>query len=393
MHQQESRRKLGDMGIDTIQELAKSLSDVIYLESGDTNLTPELHIVEATKEAVGKVEYNTYVPFQGLPVLRNAVSQRMQEDYGLSYDPETEIVITAGGTEGMLDALLATVGPGDDVLMFDPVYTGMMNRVRLTGATPVLAPLVEARGWHMDLAAIESKLSVKTKAIFFVSPNSPTGTVFNRQELEFLAKLAKERNLVVIYNAVFDKIVFDGEIQFNIATLPDMRERTLIVGSVSKNYGMSGWRVGWVAGPKNLMAEVSRIHTSNTAVASPASQVGAAVALTGPQEWIKERVLVFKNRQNAILNILKEAEPYLISVQAEGGWTFLVDHRPVTPSSYEFAEFLLKEARVAVTPMKDWGTGLGEGHVRIVFAKNEEAELQEAAYRIVEAVNRVDFHP
>jgi aspartate/methionine/tyrosine aminotransferase len=381
-------RKLSSVGIDAVQEMAKTLSDVIRLESGDTNLPPEKHIVTATKEAIGKVEYNTYVPFHGLSVLREAVAQRSIADYGLSYDPETEIVITAGGTEGMLDALLATVGPGDEVLMPEPVYAGMINRVRLTGATPVFVPLIEDQGWHMDIEALDKKVSDKTKAIFFVSPNSPTGTVFNKMELEALARVAKERDLTVIYNAVFDKIVFGNEEQFNIAVLPDMKDRTLVIGSVSKNFGMIGWRVGWVTGPKDLIADVNRIHISNAALANPASQIGAVAALTGPQEWVKERTKIFEKKQNAIFDILKEAEPLIVPVKAEGGWSFLADIRPVAPSSYEFAEFLLNEAKVAVTPMKDWGGGIGEGHVRFVFAKNDEPELCEAAHRVVKAVKK-----
>jgi N-succinyldiaminopimelate aminotransferase len=383
-----SERNLSDVGIDTVQNMVKGMTDVIRLESGDTDLPPMRRIIKATKDAIGKVEYNTYYPFNGLKVLRDAIAARIKQDDGLVYKADGEIVVTAGGTEGMLDALLATVGIGDEVLMPEPIYAGMINRVRLTGAIPVFVPLIEKNGWRLDLESMKEKITPKTKAVFFVSPNSPTGTVFSREELEAIAAVAKAHDLVIIYNAVFDKMVFNDKVQLNIAAFPHMRERTIVIGSVSKNYGMTGWRVGWVAGPEKYLRNVHQIHISNAALASPAAQIGAVEALEGPQDWVAERVVLFQKRHDALYNRLVEGMPLIKPVKAEGGWSFLVDVRELTASSYEFAEFLLKEAKVAVTPMKEWGDASGEGHVRFVFSKNEIPELEEAARRVLESISK-----
>lgn len=382
------KNKLSGVGIDAVQRMVKDQDNVIRLESGDTNLTPMPHVIHATREAIGRVEYNSYVPFHGLTVLREAIAERIHLDNGIDYDPEEEIVVTAGGTEGMLDALLATVELGDEVIMPEPVYAGMVNRVKLAGATPVYVPLKPEEGWRLDVDRLKGCVTSKTKALFFVSPNSPTGTVYNKAELQAMADTARDNNLHVIYNAVFDKIIFDGGKQLNIASFPGMKERTLVIGSVSKNYGMTGWRVGWVAGPANLMSIVNQVHISNAALASPAGQVGAVAALQGPQDWVRQRAAIFQQRQEALLKALAPAVPLIKPIPAEGGWSFIADVRKLTPSSYDFAAYLLREARVAVTPMKECGSGTGEGFVRFVFSKNEISELEEAGRRVVEAVRR-----
>ena len=362
-------------------DLADSSPGAIRLENADSYLTPPAHAIAATIEATGVDRYNSYLPLHGLPELRAAIAERYRADIGVEFDPEGEIVVTSGAGEALLDVLLTYVDDGDRVLLTNPTYSGMAQRVRLAGGVQSFAPLDESAGWHLDEAALRAAAS-GCKMIFFASPCMPTGTVFTVAETELLADIAEEEDAIILYNGAIDRVVFDGNTVTNPATLERVRERTIVVGCVSKNYNMMGWRIGWAAGSRELMRRVHDVHIFNGIMPSGICQAGATAALTGPQDYLTESVVVFEKNRDVLVEGLR-AIPGLTLVTPEGGWFLLANVSKLGISSASFAERLLAEENVAVTPMIAWGSDdFGHEHVRFIFANEPEERLEEAVARV-----------
>jgi N-succinyldiaminopimelate aminotransferase len=349
------------------------------LENADAWLTPAAHIIEATRAAVGDDRHNSYLPLRGLVELREAVAERLRADYGLSYDPRSEIVITSGAGEAMLNALLTLVNPGDGVLLTNPTYSGMAQRVRLVGGRQRFVNLDEGAGWRLPADNVVSEQGRGVRVIFFASPCMPTGTVFSADETESLARVARKEDAVVVFNASLDKIVFKEGKVVHPATLPGMGERTVTVGSVSKNYNMMGWRIGWVAGPAALVRPMEDVHIFNGIMPCGFAQAGAVAALTGDQGWQKEIVDKYQESLDVISSGLSDIRGLHLS-PPEGGYFFLVNVKELGQPSPEFARQLLDMTKVAVSPMVAWGSDdFGFDHVRIIFTNEPPARLGEAA--------------
>jgi len=375
------------IGIDIAADLADKYAGVFRMENADTNLLPPEHVLRATKEAVGEDCYNSWLPFTGIRDLRVAVAERYQLDDGLSYDPDTEVVITAGTQEAMLCALLATINPGDGVILVDPTYSGMINRTRLAGGIPQFVPLHEEQGWRLNLDELEKRVTDKTRMIFINVSNMPTGSIFTREEIEAIATLAKKHDLWVLYNAASDKIVFDGLKNYNIASLPHMRQRTIIAGGVSKSYNMVGWRIGWAVADREIMEDIAKVHMYNATITNGPAQAGAIAALRGPQDYIDKCVTVLQRRRDVLVEGLNKIEG-LSCVKPTGGWWLLADVRRFDEDASKFAQFLFEKANVAVTPMTDWGDVCSRGHVRFIFSNESEERIREAVKGIAEAVGK-----
>lgn len=231
--------------------------EVLRLEILETELAPPAVALAAARAALDAGEGNAYLPFTGRRELREAVAERLLAQTGCAYDPETEIVVTGGGMLGMLNALLATVGPGQEVIVTDPAYAGMLNRVRLAGASTRSVPFVRDGGaWRLDLDALTRAAGPATGAVFLMSPSMPSGAVLDDAEWEAVAEVCRERDVPLIYNAAMERVLYDGRRSSHPAALEGMRERTLTVGSASKEHRMVGWRIGWVTGPRALIADV-----------------------------------------------------------------------------------------------------------------------------------------
>jgi aspartate/methionine/tyrosine aminotransferase len=352
--------------------LADATPGAYRLENADTYLTPPAHVIEATRAAVGVDEFNSYLPLRGLRSLREAIAARIREDIGVEYDPEDEIVVTCGAGESLLNALLATVTPGDRVLLTNPTYSGMAQRVRLAGGVQAFTDLVDD-GTRWSLGSVRHDCRV----VLIASPCMPTVNVFSRAELDALIG----DDALVIFNGAADKVVFDGAALVHPATYA--RERTLVVGCVSKNYGMPGWRIGWTAGPRALLAPLEDVHIYNPCMASGFAQAGAAAALSGPQEWQRESVTAYQACRDAFLGAIA-AEPALRANRPEGGYYLLLDVAATGLGAHAFAEELLRETAVAVTPMAGWGADdFGKTHVRVIFTNEPPERLREAGERIV----------
>jgi aspartate/methionine/tyrosine aminotransferase len=361
---------LPELGVDAAARAAGGDPSVLRLENLDTDIPPPPAVLAATRESVGLDEANSYLPFNGLLELREAVAGRLTSQTGGAYDPEQDVVITCGGTEGLFDALLATVQEGDEVIVTDPTYVGMVSRVRLAGATPVFAAF-RRRGnaWRLDLDALADAVTDRTRALFVMNPSMPSGAVLDAAEWEAIAAICRARGCWLIYNAAMERIVFDDRRVIHPAALEGLADHVITVGSVSKEWRMIGWRVGWVAGPRAVMADITRTHLFNVVTPVSLTQRGAIEALRTPDADAAAAVAEWQRRRDVVVS---ELAAYDV-VPAAGGWSLLVDVSQRGLTARDAAARLLEHGRIAATPMDGWGEVNGSQHVRVVFA-NEPVE-------------------
>ena len=362
--------------IDGVARAAADDPGILRLENLDTDLRPPAAAVAATRAALESPAANSYLPFTGRAGLRAAAARHVGRLAGRDYDPDRECVITAGGTEGLFNALLATVDPGDEVIVTDPTYAGMLQRVRLAGALPRLAPWVfdPAGGWRLDFDTLTGCIGDRTRALFIMNPSMPSGGVLDAGEWAAVADLCERHDLWLIYNAAMERILYDGRPYLHPAGLPGMRERTLTIGSVSKEYRMIGWRTGWIVGPVAVMAAVAKVGIYNVVTGVGIAQPGALAALTAADEAedVAACVRRWERRRDAVLDALRD---YPVR-PAAGGWSLLVDTRPLGLTARELSARLLTRAAVAATPMDAWGGPDARHQLRLVFSNEPVPRLQ-----------------
>jgi len=384
------------IGLDIMGDLADERDTAVAdrafrLENADSDIPPPEIAIRATREAVGKDEYNSWLPLVGLRALRAAVAERIRREDGLTYDGASEVVITNGVQEGLLSTLLALLNPGDGVITPEPAYSGIINRIRLAHGVPQFVPLREAEGWRLDLDQLERRADDTTKAIVFNATNMPTGATFAHEDLDAIADLARRRDLWVVYDAPTSRLTFDVDRALNIATWPGMRERAIILDGVSKDFNMTAWRIGWAVADKAVIEHIGKAHMYNGTLTSAFAQAGVIALLddhAGFDSYARECAGILAERgRTAAAGI--NAIPGLSCVPPRGGWWFLVDHREVEPDDAKFAHYLLDEANVAVTPMATWGPSTAVGHVRVIFSNEPVERLTEAVERIGRAVAKL----
>jgi aspartate/methionine/tyrosine aminotransferase len=367
--------------IDQVAAAASGDPDVLRLENLDTDLPPPQEAIEATRKALTEDDANSYLPFTGSENLRSAVASRLNTQTGMSY-PLDQIVITAGGTEAMLDTLLAIADPDDEVILTDPTYAGMIYRVRLVSAIPRFVPFIlEKNKWKLDLTALRNTITKQTRAIFLMNPSMPSGAVLNRDEWEIIAELSKEHSLWLIYNAAMERILFDSHVLIHPAALPGMYERTIVIGSVSKEYRMIGWRIGWIAGPASIMSDIARVHIYNVASAPGIAQAGAAAALRTSDSNFLECLKEWQTRRDVMLHQMKD---YPI-IPASGGWSMLFDCGALGYDSFVASQTLLEKGKIAATPMRNWGIKNSDQFVRFVFSNEPIPRLSTLRIRLQNA--------
>jgi aspartate/methionine/tyrosine aminotransferase len=370
-------------GIDKVAEASGNDPQVLRMENLDTDLLPPPGVVTITQSAAQEDDANSYLPFTGTLALREAVAKHLHTQTGHPYDPSTEVVITCGGTEGMFDALLATTDPGDEVILTDPTYAGMTNRVRLAGAIPKLVPFVlQDNQWRLDLDALVVGVTAKTRVIFIMNPSMPSGAVLNREEWEVIAQICRERRIWLLYNAAMERILYDNRPYFHPATLEGMHELTITVGSVSKEYRMIGWRIGWVVAPKEILADIARVHIYNVVTATGIAQAAAKVALLAPPEDVQAAVAEWERRRNAVVQQLTG----LPLIPAAGCWSMLLDVAQLGFDSFTASKLLLEKGKVAATPMRDWGEKNSDQFVRLVFSNEPVSRLADLGERVKSAL-------
>jgi aspartate/methionine/tyrosine aminotransferase len=327
--------------------------------------------VERTRAAVDEDEANSYLPFQGGVSLRHAAAEHVGRRAGRVYDPLRECVITAGGLNGVLNTLLATVEPGDEVVLVDPIYAGLVNRVRLAGGISRFVALTATpTGWVLDPEELASAVTARTAAVLMTSPAMPTGSVLGRTHWEALARALDGHRAWVIYDAAMERIRFDDAERVHPAQVPGLAERTITVGAASKELRMIGWRVGWVVGPERIVSDVNLVGLSNVVCQVGLAQEAVAAALSAPdaEDDVRRAVDTWRQRRDLIVDQLSG----LPVIPPDGGWSLLIDTPQIGLSPADASELLFTRGRIAATPMNGWGPS-GEKYLRLVFA-NEPVE-------------------
>ncbi len=369
-------------GIRKFFDLLASMEGVISLGVGEPDFTTPWNIREAAIYSVEKGQ-TMYTSNQGLPELRVELSRYLEMRYGVQYDPYTELLITVGVSEGLDLALRAILDPGDEVIMPDPCYVAYSPTTVLAGGAPVLVPTSLENGFKLPAPAVKAHLTPKTKAILIGYPSNPTGTVMSKKELQAIANVAIANDLLVISDEVYDRLVYDGE-HTCFPALPGARERTILLGGFSKAFAMTGWRVGYAAGNKELIAAMTKIHQYTMLCASTMGQVAALEALRGGEDSVKEMVADYNRRRRVVVKGLCDIG--LDCSEPKGAFYAFPSVRVTGLSSEDFAEQLLREEKVAVVPGTAFGA-CGAGHIRCCYATSM-ADIQEAIRRMGRFVTR-----
>ncbi len=366
-------REIPGIGVDVIGDAADAAADpeILRLENLDTDLRPPGVALEVTRAAVDDDAANSYLPFPGHLVLREAAAAHVGRLAGQAYGAGTESVVTAGGLNGVLNALLATVEPGQEVVLCDPVYAGLVNRVRLAGGVPrFVAAEPGPGGWSADPERLAAAVGPATAAVLMMGPCMPTGLVLDDRHWSALAAALEGHAAWLIYDAAMERIRFDGRPPSHPAAHPGLAGRTITVGSASKELRMIGWRVGWVVGPADVLADIRLVGMTNVVCQVGIAQAAVAAALNAPDSDadVAAATAVWQQRCQTVLGQLASYP----AVRPDGGWSLLVDTRPLGLTPAELSARLLERGKVAATPMDGWGPS-GADYLRLVFA-NEPAE-------------------
>jgi N-succinyldiaminopimelate aminotransferase len=342
-------------------------------------------MLEVARSAIAN-GHNQYPPGSGIPELRRAIAEHQAARYGLVHDPDTEVLVTVGATEAISAALLALVQPGDEVLLIEPYYDSYAAAVALAGATRRSVPLVaDGDRFALDLDALAESITPATRALILNSPHNPTGTVLRRDELAALAVLAAEHDLLVITDEVYEHLVFDGAQHLPIATLPGMAQRTLAVSSAGKTFSVTGWKIGWVCGPAQLVAAVLAAKQFLTFVGGAPFQPAVAHALRAERAWLAAHCAALQDKQRRLAAGLSAAG---FGVRrCEGTYFVCADVRPLGYSDgLQFCRELPDRAGVVAVPVQVFSDDPAPWRhlVRFAFCKRDEV-IEEATARLAAA--------
>jgi len=376
-------QRLKPSGIRRMFDSLRKFPDTISLTLGEPDFSPPNHVLEALVEAKKQSHYTSNL---GIPQLREALAKKAERDYGLSYDPETEIIVTAGGTEALFLALFALVNPEEEVLIPSPGFVCYEPGVHFAGGKPVVMPLREENGFKPSMEEVRSLITEKSRVIVVNSPNNPCGSVLSYEEASELSKIAIEHDLIVVSDEVYEKIIYDDAQHYCLATFPGMRERTIVVNSFSKTYAMTGYRVGYAFGPEDLIQSMKLVHQYIVACVNGPAQYAALAALEGSQDPVKEMVKEFDRRRRFLYSRLNEIEGFRFRLPKGAFYAFPSIHAFNMPNE-DFSDYLLSKARVATVPGSAFGE-YGEGYIRLSYAASYET-LEEALERIEKAVKEL----
>lgn len=369
----------------SLTERAKQYPDAITLGRGDPDFVTPAHIREAVRNWLAANERDRTTPEAMRAQLLEAIAARLKTINGIEVDPHTEIVLTQGGQEALFLMVQAAVGPGDEIIVPEPTYSSYRDAIPFAGAIKV--PLSTSMEEHFDVDPdrVRAAITPKTRALVMVSPGNPSAAVLSPSRVRELAAIAEEHDLIIVADEVYDQLLYDGAVHTSPASLPGMKTRTLTLNALSKTYAMTGWRLGWVAGPAPIMRQVQHIKEAVSGGTSALSHCAGVAALTGPQEPFHEMHAAYARRRRLLMDGfdrmgLRYGVPY-------GGQFVLVDVRPTGLSSVEFARRILDEAHVLVFPGIGYGEAWG-GFIRMTFLQPEPL-IAEAVRRIAGVVSRL----
>lgn len=349
---------------------ALEYDQVLSFTLGEPDFTASENVVEAGCRAIreGQTKYSANA---GLLTLREAVSGYLKRTEGLEYDPVSQIVVTPGAMGALYLALKTILNPGDEVIVSEPCWTNYIQQIQMCGGTAVSVQTDPKRGFDLDVEAIRSAVTDRTRAIILNSPCNPTGAVASREALDALAQVAKEFDLAVLADEVYKHILFDGAEYTSLASLPDMVKRTLVIDSLSKTYAMTGWRVGFAAGPAEVISQMTKLQENTSACASTPCQWAAIEALNGPQTHLAHMREQYRIRRDYVMDQIASI-PGLSCSKPQGTFYAFLDIRQSGLDSETFAMRLLEEEQVVLVPGTAFGE-FGEGYIRLSYAASMES--------------------
>jgi aminotransferase len=358
------------------------MKDVISLGIGEPDFDTPDPILKAGLQSLQRGETH-YTSNSGLIELRKTLAEHFQSRYNVSYDPASEIVITVGVSEALYLALTAVLNPGDEVLIPTPCFVAYQPEVILAGGTPVEIPSRMEDNFQPNLQALAEAVTPRTKAILVGYPNNPTGAIASRETLLEVLKIAEEHDLLVISDEIYDRLVY-GVPHVNFAALPGARERTLTLGGFSKDYAMTGWRIGYAAGPAATLTGLLRIHQYTIMSAPTTAQAAAREALLNGESYVQDMIAEYDRRRKLIVGGLNELG--LPTFEPRGAFYAFPQISVTGMDDDTFAQLLLEEEKVAVVPGSAFGSG-GEGFVRCSYATAYE-KIEEALHRMQRFMRR-----
>ena len=357
---------------------------VIHLEIGRPDFDTPERIKRAADESLAQ-GHVFYTSNYGTPELRTAIADKMREKNRVGYDP-SEVLVTVGVGEGTFAGMAAFLNPGDEVLVPNPVWLNYIHVPESLGAVPSTYSLKEENDYQVDFAELESKITSRTKMLVLVDPSNPTGGVFSRETLDRLAETARKHDLLVLSDEIYERLVYDGVEHVSIASLPGMKERTITLGGMSKAYSMTGWRLGYLCAPCEIVQACVRIHQYTVTCAPSFVQDASVVALRECDEDVEAMRREYQRRKDYVVKAINAIDG-LSCNNPKGAFYVFVNVKSLGRSSAEVAEYMLDHAKVALVPGSAFGSE-GEGYLRLSYAAAYE-ELVEACERIEKAVKEL----
>ncbi len=371
---------------DKANALKAAGEDIIALAGGDPDFATPDHITAAAFAAIENGATHYPGPMKGIFPLLEAIAAKMERESNVTLNPKTDVVVTPGGKWALYLALSAIVNPGDEVIYLEPVWVSYPPMITLAGGTPVPVSLPSEDNFRITADLLREKVTPKTKAIMVTSPNNPTGRVLTQDEAEAVVEVAIEADLYVITDEIYEKLIFDGRPHISLAAMPGMAERTITTNGVSKAYAMTGWRLGWIAGPTPILKLAARVNSQTVSSAANFTMHAAVAALNGPQDCVAEMRESYKARRDYMVPALNAIDG--VECRSIEGAFYLFPRFPNSDkNSLELAEALIEKAGIAATPGIAFGSS-GEGHVRfsIATAKNE---LERAVERLAKIAHEL----
>jgi aminotransferase len=369
-------------GIRKFFDILASMQDVVSLGIGEPDFITPQPILQAGIQSLqqGNTRYTSNA---GMLELRQALAAHLERLYGVSYDPASELVMTVGVSEALYLALTAILDPGDEVIIPTPCFVAYQAEVSLAGGVPVEVASSLAENFQPDPARLEAAVTPRTKAILLGYPNNPTGAVISRQRMIAIGEIAEKHDLLLISDEIYDQLVY-GVAHVCTSALPGLRQRTLLLGGFSKDYAMTGWRIGYAAAPADLLQGMLRVHQYTIMCAPTPSQAAALTALQNGQEHAQAMRDEYNQRRQLIVNGLNRLD--LPTFEPKGAFYAFPNVTATGMDDETFAQKLLEEERVAVIPGSAFGPG-GEGFVRCSYATAYE-KIEQALERIDRFIQR-----
>lgn len=365
-------QRVKNISVSAIKEMvivASETRDVVSFAWGIPPFkTAEFVRKQICQKLLNDPDIGKYSPMAGLPQLKEAVAKKLARQKKVNLDAQREILVTCGTMEAIRISMEAIIDPGDEVILFSPSFSSHREQIILSGGIPVYVPLIEEQNWKVDFNYLEKAITKKTKAILITSPNNPTGNILTKDEIEKIAELAGQYDLFIISDETYDFLTFGETKHTSAITMPQFRDRFIVCFSCSKEYTMSGWRVGFVCAEAGIIQQLQKVHDATVVCAPTISQMAATLSIEGSQDYIKQHCAIYEKRLETVCKRLDKLS-HIVEYQKPQGAYYIFPKIKIDTGvdDVQFCLDVLKHAKVVLVPGSAFGP-TGKGHVRIVFA-------------------------